>query len=84
MLYFKHMSGSVPHFPKWGSTGPFGSAQFMWLQDMLRGPLRVIKFDIELVVMYFFENLFLLFLILKCIERYLGFPLIVVYAYNML
>jgi len=42
---------------------------------MLYGSLGVIKFDIELVVLYFFENLLFL-LILKCLLRYLGLPLI--------
>jgi len=41
------------------------------LHDMLCGSLGIIKFDIELVVLYFFQNLFLL-IILECLARYLG------------
>ena len=46
----------------------------MCLHDMVCGSLGVIKFDIKLVVSYFFKNLLLL--ILKRIKRYLGLPLI--------
>jgi len=45
--------------------------------------LWVFKFDGELVVMCFFENLLAL-LILKCIEHYLGLLLIAVLACDML
>jgi len=47
----------------------------MCLHDMLCGSLGVIKFDIELVILYFFKNLLIL-LILKWIVYYLGWPLI--------
>jgi len=43
----------------------------------------MIKFDIKLVVLYFFENL-LLILILKCFARYLGLPLLTILACEML
>ena len=55
---------------------------FICLHDMLCGSLGMIKLDIGLVVLYFFENLLLL--ILKCIVHYLGLPLIIVFAYDML
>jgi len=58
MLYFKHMSGNVSHFPTvrvyrfiWLHSN------LMYLHDMLSGSLGVIKFKVELVVMYFFENI---------------------------
>jgi len=44
---------------------------FMCLHDMLCGSLGVIKFVIELVVMYTFENIHVL-LILKCFVHYFG------------
>jgi len=50
---------------------------------MLCGSLGVIKFDTELVVSYFFENLILL-LILEYFARYLGLSLIVTIACDML
>jgi len=50
---------------------------------MLCGSLGVIKFDIEIVVLYFFENLLFL-LILKCFVHYLGLPLIVIVACDLL
>jgi len=43
----------------------------MRLHDMHYGSLGVIKFDMELVVFCFFENLLLL-LILKCFVHYFG------------
>ena len=43
----------------------------------------MIKFDIELMVSYFFENLLFL-LILKCFVHYLELPLIVILACDML
>ena len=55
----------------------------MRLHDMLCGSLGVIKFDIENVVLYFFEKV-LLHLILKCFVHYLGLPLIDILAYDML
>ena len=55
----------------------------MCLHDMLCSSLGVIKFDIELVILYFFENL-LFFLILKCFVHYLGLSLIVILACDML
>ena len=55
----------------------------MCLHDMLCGSLGVIKLDVELVVMYFFENIHLL-LILKFIVHYLGLPLIAILACDML
>jgi len=55
----------------------------MCLCDMLCSSLGVIKFDIELVELYFFENLLFL-LILKCFVNYLGLPLIVILACDML
>ena len=55
----------------------------MYLHYVLCGSLGVNKFDIELVVSYFFENLLFL-LILKCIVRYLGLLLIVILACDML
>jgi len=57
----------------------------MCLHDMLCGSLGVIKFNIELVVSSFFENLLILFLlVLKCIAHYLGLALIVILACDML
>jgi len=47
----------------------------MCLCDVVYGSLGVIKFDIELVVVSFFEN-FHLPVILKCIVHYLGLSLI--------
>jgi len=55
----------------------------MYLHDMLCGSLGVIKFDIELVVMYLFENIHLL-LILKYFVHYLGLPLIGILARDIL
>ena len=55
----------------------------MYLHDMLCGSLGGDQVDIEIVVLYFFENLLFL-LILKCTVHYLGLPLIVVLAYDML
>jgi len=52
---------------------------FMCLHDILYGSLEVIKFDIELVVIYFFENIHLL-LFLKCFVHYLGLSLIDILA----
>ena len=54
----------------------------MCLYNMLCGSFKVIKFDIELVVLYFFENLLFL-LILKCFVHYLGLSLIVILACDM-
>ena len=54
----------------------------MCLHDILCGSFVVIKFDIELVVLYFFENLPLL--ILKCFAHYLGLLLIDILACDML
>ena len=56
---------------------------FMCLHDMLYGSLGVIKFDIELVVLYFLENLLLL-LILKSFPHYFGLPLLAILACDML
>ena len=53
------------------------------LHDMLCGSLGVIKFDVKLVVLYFFENLLFL-LILKCFMHYLGLPLSAILARDML
>ena len=53
------------------------------LRDVFWGFLGLIKFDIKLVVSYFFENLLLL-LILKCLACYLGLPLITILAWDML
>ena len=53
----------------------------MYLHDVFCGSLGVIKFDIELVDLYFFENLLLLFL--KSFVHYLGLPLIVILACDM-
>ena len=53
------------------------------LHDMLYGSLGVIKFDIELVVLYFFENLVLL-LILKYFAHYLRLSLISILVCDML
>ena len=55
----------------------------MCLHDTLCGSAGVIKFDILLVVVYFFENVYLL-LILNCLACYLGLPLITILAYDML
>jgi len=54
----------------------------MCLDDILCGSLGVIKFEIGLVVLYFFE--YLLLLILKCFVHYLGLLLIDIYACDML
>ena len=54
----------------------------MCLHDVLCGSLEVIKFDIELVVMYF-ENVHLL-VILEYVVYYLGLPLITILACDML
>ena len=54
----------------------------MCLHDMLYGSLGVIKFDIKLVVMYFFENLLFL-LILNCIALF-GVAVIATLIYDML
>ena len=54
----------------------------MCLYDMLCGSLGVIKFDIKLVVLYFFENLFLL--IFQCFAYYLRLVLIVILACDKL
>ena len=55
----------------------------MCLHDMLCGSLGVIKFDSELVVLYFFENLLFL-LILKCFVHYLVLLLTIILACDML
>jgi len=55
----------------------------MCLHDIICDFLGVIKFDIELVALHFFENLLFL-LILKCFVHYLGLPLIVILTYDML
>ena len=55
---------------------------FMCLHDILYGSLEVIKFDIELMIMYFFKNLLLL--ILTCFAHYLGLLLIDILACDML
>jgi len=47
----------------------------MCLHDMLCGSLGVIKFDIKLVILYFFQNLLIL-LILKWLAYYSELPLI--------
>ena len=49
----------------------------MFLYDVLYGSLEVIKFDIKLVVLYFFERM-------KCIVHYLGLSLIDILACGML
>jgi len=41
----------------------------MYLHDVFYGSLGMIKFDVELMVIYFFEKIHL-FLILKCIMHY--------------
>jgi len=46
----------------------------MYLHDMLYGSLEVNKFDIEHVIIYFFENLLFL-LILISFVHYFGLPL---------
>ena len=56
---------------------------FIRLHDVLCGSLGVIKFDIELVISYVFENIHLL-PILNYFVHCLGLPLIVVLAYDML
>ena len=55
----------------------------MCLHDVLCGSLGVIKFDIELVMSYFFKNLLFL-LILKCFMCHLGLLLIVILANDMI
>ena len=55
----------------------------MCLCDVVYGSLGVIKFDIELVVVSFFEN-FHLPVILKCIVHYLGLLLIDILASDAL
>jgi len=83
MLYFKHMSGSDSNFPKSDILlVHLALFNFMWLHDVFYGSLGLIKFDIKLVVSYFFKNL--LFLILKCHTCYLGLPLIAILACNAL
>jgi len=56
---------------------------FMCLHNMLCGSLGVINFDVELGVLYLFENLLIL-LILKCIAHYLVLPLIAIVACDIL
>ena len=56
----------------------------MCLHDMLCGSLLVINFDFEHMVMYFFENIHLVPPILKCLVHYLGVPLIVIHACDIL
>ena len=51
----------------------------MCLHDLLCGSLGVIKFEIELVVSYVFENIHLV-LLLNCLARYLGLSLIGIHA----
>ena len=46
----------------------------MCSHDVLCCSLEVIEFDVELMILYFFENIHLL-LILKCILHYLGLSL---------
>jgi len=53
------------------------------LHDVLCGSLGVIKFAIELLIIYFFENIHLL-LVLKCLVHYLQLPLINIFAYDRL
>jgi len=53
------------------------------LHDMLCGSLGMVKFEIALVVLYFFKNVLFL-LTLKCFVHYLGLPLIVILACGML
>jgi len=55
----------------------------MCLHNMLCGSLGVINFDVELGVLYLFENLLIL-LILKCIAHYLVLPLIAIVACDIL
>jgi len=55
----------------------------MCLRDLVCGSLRVIKFDVELVVAYLFRNIPLI-LILKCIVYYLGLSLIDILDSDML
>ena len=55
----------------------------MCLHDVLCSSLGVIKFDVELVVMYFFENIHLL-MMLKCFAHYLELLLIDILACDML
>ena len=54
----------------------------MCLRDMLCNSLGGIKFDIELVVLSYFENMVLV--ILEWLARYLGLPLITIVACDML
>lgn len=84
MQCLKHKSGSVSYFPK-SEVLSVHLALFdsMCLRNVLCGSLGMIKFDFELVVSYFFDNL-LLFLILKCFLLYLAMPLIVTLACDML
>ena len=84
MLYFKWISGSVSHFPK------VRFHQSIWLYSIPCACMTCFvilwglsNFDVEFVVMYFFENIHLL-LILKCIVHYLVWPLIAIFAYDML
>ena len=83
MLFFKHKSGRDSHFSL-SEVLPVCLAVInsMCLHDVHCGSLGVIKFDIEFVVSYLFENLSLL--ILKCFTCYLGLPLIAILAYDML
>ena len=56
----------------------------MCLHDMLCCSLGVINFDVECVVMYFFENIHLFCSILKCFMHYFGLSLIVIHARDVL
>ena len=56
---------------------------FMCLHNMLCGSLGVIRFDIKLVVLYFFRNVLLL-LILKFLAHHLGLLLIAILPCDML
>jgi len=74
--------GRVFHISqKWGLPIYSALPNLIYLHDVLYGSLGVIKFDIELVVPYFFENQLLL--ILKCLACYLGLPLIAIVACDM-
>jgi len=55
----------------------------MCLRDVLCGSLGVMKFDIEFMVLYFFDEKLLL-LILICFACDLELPLIVVFACDVL
>jgi len=83
ICYISNTWAGAIHISQSGALlGHFALLYFICLHDVLCASLGVIKFQIKLAVLYFFENLLLL--ILKCFASYLGLPLIDILACNML